>query len=96
MTVTDINRRSGEVLMSNDTVNNFAKVYPANLEGGGWPVPVRGRANDQRGLLPVHPLLGLVTLTFRSLNSFMRPFAQMPRGFCRRAMSGDGADCRSH
>jgi hypothetical protein len=21
--------------MSNDTVNNFAKVYPANLEGGG-------------------------------------------------------------
>jgi zinc transporter ZupT len=34
MTVTGINRRSGEVLMSNDTVNNFAKVYPANLEGG--------------------------------------------------------------
>jgi hypothetical protein len=37
MTVTGINRRSGEVLMSNDTVNNFAKVYPANLEGGGGP-----------------------------------------------------------
>lgn len=43
-----------------------------------------------------HCRCGLVTLTFRSLNSFMRPFAQMPRGFCRRGMSGDGVDCRSH
>ena len=39
---------------------------------------------------------GLVTLTFRSLNSFMRPFAQMPRGFYRRGMSGDGGVYRSH
>ena len=39
---------------------------------------------------------GLVPLTFRSPNSFMRPFAQMPRGFCRLAMSGGGADCRPH
>ena len=39
---------------------------------------------------------GLVPLTFRSLNSFMRPFSRMPRGFCRRAMSGGGADCRTH
>ncbi|MDB4254942.1 sel1 repeat family protein [bacterium] len=39
---------------------------------------------------------GLVTVMFRSLNSFMRPFAQMPRGFCRPAMNGGGADCRTH
>ena len=38
---------------------------------------------------------GLVTVTFRSPNSFMRPFAQMPRGFCRLATSGGDADCRS-
>ena len=42
------------------------------------------------------PYSGLVTLTFRSLNSFMRRFSQIPRGFYRRAMSGDGADYRSH
>ena len=40
--------------------------------------------------------IGLVTVMFRSLNSFMRPFAQMPRGFCRPAMNGGGADCRTH
>ncbi len=39
---------------------------------------------------------GLVALTFRSLNSFMRPFVQMPRGFCRLMMNGGGADCRTH
>jgi hypothetical protein len=39
--------------------------------------------------------IGLVTVTFRSPNSFMRPFAQMPRGFCRLATSGDDADYRS-
>ena len=39
--------------------------------------------------------LGLVTVMFRSLNSFMRPFAQMPRGFCRLAMSVGGVDYRS-
>ncbi len=32
--------------------------------------------------ITIHELAdGLVTLTFRSLNSFMRPFVQMPRGF---------------
>jgi hypothetical protein len=41
-------------------------------------------------------IVGLVTLTFWSLDLFIRLFAQMPRGFCRRAMSGVGADCRSH
>ena len=40
--------------------------------------------------------IGLVTLTFRSLNSFMRPFVQMPRGFCRLATSGVGAGYRTH
>lgn len=34
---------------------------------------------------------GLVPLTFRSHNSFMRPFARKPRGFYRLAMNGDGA-----
>ncbi len=38
---------------------------------------------------------GLVPLTFRSLNSFMRPFAQKPRDFSRQAMSGDGAGYRT-
>ena len=38
---------------------------------------------------------GLVPLTFRSLNSFMQPFVQMPRGFCRLGTSGGGVDCRS-
>ncbi|WP_052245367.1 cytochrome b/b6 domain-containing protein [Halocynthiibacter namhaensis] len=40
-------------------------------------------------------VLGLVPLTFRSLNSFMRPFAQKPRDFSRQAMSGDGAGYRT-
>ncbi|MFT5798677.1 MAG: hypothetical protein ACI84R_002745 [Candidatus Azotimanducaceae bacterium] len=39
---------------------------------------------------------GLVPLTFRSLNSFMRPFVQMPRGFYHPAMSDGVADCRTH
>ena len=39
---------------------------------------------------------GLVTVTFRSLNSFMRPFVRMPRGFCHPAMNGGDADCRTH
>ena len=38
-----------------------------------------------------HITLGLVPLTFRSHNSFMRPFARKPRGFYRLAMNGDGA-----
>jgi transposase-like protein len=37
----------------------------------------------------------LVPFTFRTLNSFMRPFAQKPRDFSRRAMSGDGAGYRT-
>ncbi|MFT5272755.1 MAG: hypothetical protein ACI85V_002778, partial [bacterium] len=40
--------------------------------------------------------VGLVPLTFRSLNSFMRPFVRLPRGFCLPAMNGGGADCRTH
>jgi hypothetical protein len=40
--------------------------------------------------------LGLVTVTFRSLNSFMRPFVRMPRGFSRGAMSDVGVDYKSH
>ena len=47
-------------------------------------------------MAPATEHIGLVTLTFRSLNSFMRPFVQMPRDFCRLAMSGGDADCRSH
>ena len=39
---------------------------------------------------------GLVTVTFRSLNSFMRPFVRMPRGFSRGAMSDVGVDYKSH
>ena len=35
---------------------------------------------------------GLVPLTFRSLNSFMRPFVQMPRGFYHPAMSACALD----
>ena len=34
---------------------------------------------------------GLVPLTFRSPNSFMQPFVQRPRGFCRPAMNDGGA-----
>ena len=39
---------------------------------------------------------GLVPLRFRSLNSFMRPFVQMPRGFYHPAMSDGGAGYKSH
>ena len=39
---------------------------------------------------------GLVAFTFRSLNSFMRPFVRMPRGFCHLAMSDVGAGYKSH
>jgi 5-aminolevulinate synthase len=35
--------------------------------------------------------IGLVPLTFRSPNSFMQPFIQRPRGFCRPAMNDGGA-----
>ena len=49
-----------------------------------------------RGTELIDAARGLVPLTFRSLNSFMRPFAQMPRGFCHPAMNGGGADCRTH
>ena len=45
---------------------------------------------------PVKTRFGLVTVTFRSLNSFMPPFAQMPRGFYHPAMSDGGAGCRTH
>jgi transposase InsO family protein len=40
--------------------------------------------------------IGLVTVTFRFLNSIMRPFVRMPGGFSRRAMSDVGVDYRSH
>jgi len=36
--------------------------------------------------------IGLVTLTFRSLNSFMRPFVQMPRDFYHLATSACALD----
>jgi quercetin dioxygenase-like cupin family protein len=39
---------------------------------------------------------GLVALSFRSLNSFMRPFVRMPRGFCLLTRSGAGAGYRTH
>jgi len=39
---------------------------------------------------------GLVPLTFRSLNSFRRPFVRMPRGFCRSAMNVADAGYRTH
>jgi transposase len=48
-----------------------------------------------RVLVTRRPKYGLVTVTFRYPNSFMRPFAQMPRGFCRLATSGGDADYRS-
>ncbi len=43
-----------------------------------------------------NPETGLVPVTFRSLNSFMRLSVQMPRGFCRLTMNGVDADCRTH
>ena len=36
--------------------------------------------------------IGLVPLTFRSPNSFMRPFVQMPRGFYHLATSACALD----
>ncbi|SDX77755.1 hypothetical protein SAMN04488238_12112 [Roseicitreum antarcticum] len=38
---------------------------------------------------------GLVTLTFRSLNAFMRPFARMPRSFYRPTMNAYAVDYRT-
>jgi hypothetical protein len=38
---------------------------------------------------------GLVPLVFRTVNSFMRPFAQMPRYFCRLTTNGDDAGYNS-
>ena len=38
---------------------------------------------------------GLVPLTFRSLNSFMRPFVQMPRGFYHLATSACALDYKT-
>ena len=42
----------------------------------------------------INLVIGLVPLTFRSLNSFMRPFVRKRRGFCHPAMNGGGADLR--
>ena len=39
-------------------------------------------------------LLGLIALTFRSPNIFMRPFALIPSGFYRLPMNGGGASYR--
>ena len=38
---------------------------------------------------------GLVTLAFRSLNSFRQPFVRRPRGFCHPAMNAAAADYRT-
>ena len=40
--------------------------------------------------------VGLVTLAFRSLNSFMRPFVRMPRGFFHLATSAVVVDYKNH
>ena len=39
---------------------------------------------------------GLVPLTFRSPNSFMRPFVRMPRGFFHLTTSAAVLDCKTH
>ena len=39
---------------------------------------------------------GLVALTFRSLNSFKRPFVRMPRSFFHLATSAAVVDYRTH
>ena len=38
--------------------------------------------------------IGLVTLTFRSLNLFRQPFVRRPRGFCHPAMNDGGVGYR--
>ncbi|MDQ7070041.1 MAG: hypothetical protein Q9M48_04755, partial [Rhodobacterales bacterium] len=38
------------------------------------------------------PHTGLVAITFRSLNSFKRPFVRKPRGFYRPAMNAAAVD----
>jgi hypothetical protein len=40
--------------------------------------------------------IGLVTLTFRSLNSFRLPFVRRPRGFCLLTMNDAVVDYRTH
>jgi hypothetical protein len=49
-----------------------------------------GRLEDAR------KAIGLVALTFRSLNSFMQPFVRRPRGFCHLATSACGVGYKSH
>ena len=39
---------------------------------------------------------GLVTLASQSRSSFMRPFVQMPRGFCHLSTSAAVVDYRTH
>ena len=39
--------------------------------------------------------IGLVTLAFRSLNSFRQPFVRRPKGFCHPAMNAAAADYRT-
>ncbi|WP_082005649.1 RHS domain-containing protein [Halocynthiibacter namhaensis] len=58
------------------------------------PIRFQGQWEDKETGL-YYNRFGLVPLTFRSLNSFMRPFAQKPRDFSRQAMSGDGAGYRT-
>jgi hypothetical protein len=62
------------------------------------PNPLREspKARAALVLLERHGWIGLVPLTFRSPNSFMRPSVRMPRGFCPRAMNDGGAGYRTH
>ena len=64
-------------------------------DGAVYNVLMTGRTTEQEHIVALF-LVGLVTLAFRSLNSFMRRFVQMPRGLFHLATSAVVVDYKNH
>ena len=97
--------REQEFLDLDCKMNMVKKKFPdatyatAVLRGGRltkWKGQAASLSPSLGQLIASVSVFGLVALTFRPLNSFMRPFVQKPKGFYHRAMSGDGAGYKSH
>ena len=82
----------------------FPKAFTTNGQKTSWRLVRSGFLAIRRAQQPlmrlkisaVKPVIGLVPLTFRSPNSFMRPFVRMPRGFFHLTTSAAVLDCKTH
>ena len=87
--------RTGETRAEYDALDDQSQLRKKAENGWRFRAPVDGDTRNRRSVMPATMLsYGLVTLTFRSPNSFMQPFVQRPRDFCPPAMNGGGAGYR--